>query len=220
MLYIDMNYPWVYMWAPSWTLLLPPSPSCPSRLSQCTGFECPASCIELGLVIYFTYGNIRVSMLFSQIIPPSPSPTESKSLFFKSLSLVLSCIWDHHYHLSKFHIYVLIYCIGVFLSDPSFVTTIFISASTCWLLVKILRLATVNLISSLMKMIIYLTFAVPLFASNLYTWLYVTWYLNDLTFHLSPIYNNLKIKNSKEEKGGGNISVRQNHLFNASSHRA
>ena len=64
---------------------------------------------------------------------------------------------------------VLIYCIGVFLSDPSFVTTIFISASTCWLLVKILRLATVKLISSLMKMIIYLTFAVPLFASNLYT---------------------------------------------------
>ena len=32
------------------------------------GFECSASCIELGLVIYFTYGNIHVSMLFSQII--------------------------------------------------------------------------------------------------------------------------------------------------------
>ena len=33
-----------------------------------------------------------VSMLFSQIIPPSPSPTESKSLFFTSVSLLLSCI--------------------------------------------------------------------------------------------------------------------------------
>ena len=34
--------------------LLPPSPSHPSGLSQCTSFECPVSCIELGLVIYFT----------------------------------------------------------------------------------------------------------------------------------------------------------------------
>ena len=42
-------------------------------------------------------------MLFSQIIPPSSSTTESKSLFFTSLFLLLSCIWGHHYHNSKFH---------------------------------------------------------------------------------------------------------------------
>ena len=48
---------------------------------------CPASCIKLALVIYFTYGNIHLSVLFSQIIPPSPSPTEPKSLFFTSVSL-------------------------------------------------------------------------------------------------------------------------------------
>ena len=42
-------------------------------------------------------------MLFSQIIPPSPSPTESKSLFFTSMSLLLSCIQGHCYHFSKFH---------------------------------------------------------------------------------------------------------------------
>ena len=95
---------------PSWT-------SPPPGLSQCTGFECPVSCIELGLVMSFTYGNIHVSMLFSQIIPPSPSPTESKSLFFTSVSLLLSCIQGHWYHLSKFHIYALVYCIGVVLSD-------------------------------------------------------------------------------------------------------
>ena len=43
---------------------------------------------SLALVICFTYGNARVSMLFSQIPPPSPSPIESKSLF---LHLCLLC---------------------------------------------------------------------------------------------------------------------------------
>ena len=39
----------------------------------------------------FTY-NIHVSMPFSQTIPLSPSPTESKGLFYTSVSLLLSCI--------------------------------------------------------------------------------------------------------------------------------
>ena len=72
--------------------LPPSSPSHPSGLSQCTGFECPVSYIELGLFIYFTYGDINDSMLFSQIILPLPSPTESKSLFFTSVSFLLSRI--------------------------------------------------------------------------------------------------------------------------------
>jgi len=83
-----MNQPQVYMCPPSQTPThLPPHPiplGGPSALA--------VSCIELRLVIYFTYGNIHVSMLFSQIIPPLPSLTESKSLFFISVSLLLSCI--------------------------------------------------------------------------------------------------------------------------------
>ena len=78
-------------------------------LSQCTGPEHPVSCTGPGLAVYFIYGNIHVSVLFSQIIPPSPSPTESESLFFISVSLLLSHIKGHRYHLSKFHIYALIY---------------------------------------------------------------------------------------------------------------
>ena len=55
-------------------------------------------------------------MPFSQIIPPLPSPTESNNLFFTSVSLLLSLIQGYCYRLSKFHIYALVYCIGVFLS--------------------------------------------------------------------------------------------------------
>ena len=53
-------------------------------------------------------------MPFSQIFPPSPSPTESIRLFYTSVSLLLSHTQGYCYHLSKFHIYVLLYCIGVF----------------------------------------------------------------------------------------------------------
>ena len=113
--YIDMNPPRVYMCSPSWTPLPPPSASQPSGSFQCINPEHPVSCIEPGLVIHFIYDNIHVSMPFTQIIPPLLSPTESKRLFYTSVSLLLSCIQDYHYHLSKFHIYVLVYSIGVFL---------------------------------------------------------------------------------------------------------
>ena len=60
------------------------------------------SCIQPGLVICFTIDSILVSMLFPQNIPPSPSPTESKSLFCTSVSLFLFCIQGYRYHLFNF----------------------------------------------------------------------------------------------------------------------
>ena len=114
--YIDLNPPWVYMCSPSWTSLPTPSPSHPSGSSQCTSPEHPVSCVKPGLAICFTDDKLHVSMPFSHIIPPSPSPTESKRLLYTSVSLLLSFIQGYGYHLSKFHIYALLYCISVFLS--------------------------------------------------------------------------------------------------------
>ena len=76
----------IHVLPPSWTPLQPPSPPYPSGLPQSMGLGCPASCIELALVIYFTYGNVHVSMTFSQIIPFSPSPSESKSVLYVCVS--------------------------------------------------------------------------------------------------------------------------------------
>ena len=101
--------PEVHMCSPSWTFLPPPSIPHPSELSQCTSFECPVSCIKLGLVICFTYGNIHVSMLFSQIISPWPSPTESKSVLYIDVSFAV-CHMGLSLPFSNFHIYTLIYC--------------------------------------------------------------------------------------------------------------
>ena len=98
------------------TLNLPPTSLPVSSLRVIPVHQPQGSCIQPGLVIHFLCDIIHVSMPFPQITPPSLSPTETKRLFCTSVSLLLSRIQCYHYHLSKFHIYVLVYCIGVFLS--------------------------------------------------------------------------------------------------------
>ena len=75
-----------HMFPLSWTPLPPPIPSHPSKLSQSTGFELTVPCSKFPLAIYFTYGNVYVSILLSQFIPPSPAPSVSTSLFSISAS--------------------------------------------------------------------------------------------------------------------------------------
>ena len=98
-------------------ILKPPPISLPIpslRVVPATGFECPVSCLfqALGLVIYFTYGDIHVLMLLSQIIPPSPSPTESVC----SLQLCLFCCLTYRVIVTTFlnSIYMHQYTVLVF----------------------------------------------------------------------------------------------------------
>ena len=122
-----MNLPQVYTCTPSWTPLPPPPTYHPSGSSQCTSSKHPVSCNEPRLAIHFTYDIIRVSMPFSKITPPSPSPTESKRLFYTSVSLLLSCLQGYHYRLSKFHIYVLLYwCFSFWLTSLCIIGSSFI----------------------------------------------------------------------------------------------
>ena len=114
--YIDMNPPRVYTSSHSWIPLPPPTPYHLSGSSPCTSPKQPVSCIKHRLAIRFTYDTLHVSVPFSHIIPSLPSPTESKRLLNTSVSLLLSHIQGYRYHLSRFHIYALVYCIGVFLS--------------------------------------------------------------------------------------------------------
>ena len=73
--------------------ILNPPPSSipiPSGSSQCTSPKHPVLCIKPGLATRFIYDIIRISMPFSQIIPPSPAPRVQKTVLYISVSFAVS----------------------------------------------------------------------------------------------------------------------------------
>ena len=100
--YINLDQPWVMAVPihPIQSRVLSQHPESPSYLTPYPIPQgCPrapalialqASCIELALVIYFTYGNIHVSVLFSHIIPPFAfSHTVQKSVLYICVSFAI-----------------------------------------------------------------------------------------------------------------------------------
>ena len=114
--YVDMNPPRVYMSSQTCTpshlpphiiSLNHPRAPAPSMLY-------PASNIDWRFV---TYMIVYMFQCYSpKSSQPLPLPHTTTDCFYTSVSLLLSRIQGYCYHLSKFHIYVLVYCIGVFLS--------------------------------------------------------------------------------------------------------
>ena len=72
----------------------PPSLSHPTGSSQCTGPEHPVSCIEPGLAIYFTYGNICVNSILSNHPTLAFSHRVLKSIVYICVSFAVLHIWS------------------------------------------------------------------------------------------------------------------------------
>ena len=120
--YNNANHPLVYIYVyippSSASRLQPPSypPTFhPSRSSQSTGLG--SLCIQQvsTTCICFIHCDVYMSVLLFQFIPPSSSLTVSTRLSAMSVSLFLSCLYDHQYSFSSFHMYAL--TMFVFLSS-------------------------------------------------------------------------------------------------------
>ena len=109
-----MNQPWMYV-SP---ILNPSSHVSPHPIPQCPP-RTPA------LNTLFHASNLDWRSISRMIIymfqchspkspHPHPVPQSPKTVLYICVSF-LSRIQGYHYHLSKFHIYALVFCIGVFL---------------------------------------------------------------------------------------------------------
>ena len=113
--YINMNLPQVYTCSPYWTS--PPTSLPVPSLWVISVHQPQASSIMhrtwTGYSFYIWYYTC-----FNAILPNHPTLALShrvqKTVLYTSVSLLLSRKQGYHYHLSKFHIYALVYCIGGF----------------------------------------------------------------------------------------------------------
>ena len=109
-----MNQPWIYMFSPSWSPLLPPSPSHPSGSSQCTRPEHLSHASNLGwwsvssLTVYlFQCYSLRIS--HPHLLPQSLKVcTVHLCLFFCFAYRVIVTIFIYPFfvdgHLGCFHL--------------------------------------------------------------------------------------------------------------------
>ena len=111
-----------------------PNPEPPSHLPPHTiplghpsapapSFLYPASNLDWRFVSYMI-----LYMFWCHFPKSSPTPpTESKRLFYTSVSLLLSCIQGYHYHLSKFHSSSILYwCFSFWLTSLCIIGSSFI----------------------------------------------------------------------------------------------
>ena len=111
--YINMNPSWVCMCSPSWTPFPPPPHTIPlgHPSAPAPSILYHASNLDWWLVSHMILYMFQCHSPKSSL--PHPLP-ESKRLFYTSVSLLLSCMQSYHYHLSKFHIYALVYVLVFF----------------------------------------------------------------------------------------------------------
>ena len=97
-----------------WIPLPPPSPPIPWGCPRLwVPFFRNQTCTYIIYMVVYMFQCYSLKSSHTHLLPHSPKVCSLHLFLFTSVSLLLSCTEDHHYHLSKFHIYVIIYCIGV-----------------------------------------------------------------------------------------------------------
>ena len=100
----------IHMSPPS--LTLPPTPTTsPLCVVPEHRAELPVLYSSFPLALYFTHGNVYISVLLSQFAPPSPASIVS-SVFSLSASLFLPCKEVQQCHLSRSHICINRQCLS------------------------------------------------------------------------------------------------------------
>ena len=95
---------YIYTYISSSRTSLPPVPH-PTHLGHHRA-QSWAPYTQLPSSFLLTHGSVFMSVLFSQLVPLSPSSALSTSPSSMSVSLFLPCKWVHQYHFSRFHIYI------------------------------------------------------------------------------------------------------------------